>query len=180
MNNKKRMLLHCCCAPCASYVLEHLVSEYDITAFFYNPNIEPRAEYDKRKNELQKLLSAAEFASYVELLDNEYENEAFVNAVTSYRDQKEGEKRCLICFEMRLEKTAQAATSGKYDIFATTMSVSPLKNARILNEIGIRLSEEFAVEYLSADFKKKNGYLRSVDLSKQYKIYRQEYCGCES
>jgi len=179
MNDKKRMLLHCCCGPCASYVLEHLVPNYNITVFFYNPGIEPAEEFEKRKSELLRLLSEAEFAADVDFLESEYDNNTFVGTVKPLRNQPEGGPRCAICYEMRLRKTAQRAASGRYDIFTTTMSVSPQKNAKLLNEIGQKASEEFVVEYLSADFKKNNGYLRSVELSKQFGLYRQEYCGCE-
>jgi len=179
MNGKKRMLLHCCCGPCASYVIEHLAPEYNITAFYYNPNIELPEEYEKRKKELLRLLSEADFAADVDFLESEYDNTTFKYAVSSFRNQPEGGARCRICYDLRLRKTAQRAASGRYDIFTTTMTVSPQKNAKLLNELGLKAAEEFVVEYLSADFKKNNGYLRSVELSKQFGLYRQEFCGCE-
>ena len=172
------MLLHCCCGPCASYVLEHLTPDYNITAFFYNPNIESSQEYEKRKNELLRLLSEAPFAADVEFVECAADNIAFEDAVKLYRNQPEGGARCMICYEMRIRKTAQAAAAGKFDIFTSTMSVSPHKNAKAINEFGKKASNDFGVEYLSADFKKKNGYIRSVELSNQYKLYRQEFCGC--
>jgi len=180
MESKKRMLLHCCCAPCASYVIEHLAPEYDITAFYYNPNVEPEAEYEKRKSEFLRFLSEASYASDVDFLESEYDNNTFAAAVWDHRNQPEGGARCRICYDLRLRKTAQRAASGRYDIFATTMSISPQKNAKLLNELGAKASDEFVIEYLSADFKKNNGYLRSVELSNQFGLYRQEYCGCEA
>jgi len=179
MKNKRRMLLHCCCGPCASYVLEHLTPDYNITAFFYNPNIESVAEYEKRKKTFLKLLEEADFASDVVFLESEYNTDVFANAVQFYRNQPEGGSRCRICYELRIRKTAQEAASEGYDIFTTTMSVSPQKNAKLLNDLGSLASKEFHVDYLNADFKKKNGYLRSVELSNQFGLYRQEFCGCE-
>jgi len=160
-------------------VLEHLAPNYDITAFFYNPNIEPQAEYEKRKSEFFRLLSEVEFASKIDFLECDYENAAFTNAVMFYRNQPEGGARCRICYQLRLRKTALRAAAGRYDIFATTMTLSPQKNAKMLNELGMEASKEFVVEYLESDFKKNNGYLRSVELSNKLGLYRQEYCGCE-
>jgi len=179
MIDKERMLLHCCCGPCASYVLEHLTPVYDISILFYNPNAEPLAEYEKRRSNLVKLLENAPFASDVKLLECDYDNAAFVDAVLSLRNQPEGGARCRVCFDLRLRKTAQRAKEDGYDVFATTMTVSPQKSAKALNEVGSQLSDELGIPYLVSDFKKQNGYLRSVELSNQYELYRQEYCGCE-
>ena len=178
MINKPRILLHCCCAPCASYVLECLIPDYSVTLLFYNPNIEPQEEYIKRQNEAKKLLKKMSLESVVEQLECGYGNAAFADAVLSLRDEPEGGKRCRICFKLRLEETARRAAAGEYDIFATTLSVSPHKNAKQLNEIGSEASGKYNIKYLSSDFKKNNGYLRSVELSKAFGLYRQEYCGC--
>ena len=173
------LLLHCCCAPCTTYVLECLVPEYNVTLFFYNPNIEPHEEYEKRKKELVKLLEKASLSSELKLLDKEYDNAAFVDAALSLRDEPEGGERCRVCFELRLKETAARAVAGEFDVFGTTLSVSPHKDANLLNEIGTRIASEYDVKYLSSDFKKNNGYKRSVELSKKYGLYRQEYCGCK-
>ena len=172
------MLLHCCCAPCAVYVLECLMPQYNITVLFYNPNIEPQSEYDKRKNELTGLLVKASLESDVDRLECGYDNAVFSNAVLSLRSEPEGGKRCRICFELRLRETAKRAAAGKYDIFATTLTVSPHKDADVINEIGQLLSSEYTVKYLSSDFKMNDGFKRSVELSKSYNLYRQRFCGC--
>ena len=173
------MLLHVCCGPCASYVLEHLTPVYDISILFYNPNAEPQEEYERRKSNLVKLLNEAPFAAGIELLDCDYDNRAFVDAVSSLRNQPEGGARCRICFDLRLRKTVERAKEGGYDVFATTMTVSPQKSAKTLNDVGSELSDEYSIPYLVSDFKKQNGYIRSVELSNQYGLYRQDYCGCE-
>ena len=177
---KPRLLLHCCCAPCTSYVLEALLPDYQITLLFYNPNIEPREEFDKRKNELKYLLEKTSMQSDVALLECEYDNAVFGNAVLSLQREPEGGARCGICFELRLVETARRAAQGEYDVFATTLSVSPHKNAALLNEIGEKTAKEHSTVYLKSDFKKNNGYLRSIELSKKYSLYRQEYCGCKN
>jgi len=178
--SKPKILLHCCCAPCASYVLEYLLPEYTVSVLFYNPNIEPQDEYVKRKQEMSELLFKASLTSTVGLIECEYDNAAFINAALSLRNEPEGGARCRLCFELRLSETARMAKAGEYDIFATTLSVSPHKDAVLLNEIGSAIANEYGLEYLQADFKKKNGYIRSVELSKQYDLYRQDYCGCMS
>ena len=175
-----RLLLQCCCAPCASYVLEYLSPRYEITALYYNPNIEPYEEYAKRGEELQKLLSAAKYPNPVAILAPDYDNAAFKQAASQYADEPEGGKRCAECFSIRLEKTAQLASAGGYDCFATTLSVSPHKNAELLNEIGDRLGAAYGVQHLRSNFKKNDGYKRSIELSKQYSLYRQLFCGCTS
>jgi len=175
---KQSILLHCCCAPCASHVLECLIPQYDVSVLFYNPNIEPHDEYDKRKKELSQLLVKASLTSKVKLLECEYDNAAFKNAALSLRNEPEGGIRCRMCFELRLAETARRAKAGEFDAFTTTLSVSPHKNAELLNEIGSKIANDYAIEYLKADFKKKNGYKRSVELSGKYGLYRQNYCGC--
>jgi len=179
MDEKKSILLHCCCAPCASSVLEKLVPMYTVSIVFYNPNIEPHEEYDKRKNELTKLLSTMPVLHEVELIECEYDNAAFKHAALSLRQEPEGGLRCRMCFEMRLKETARIAGAGEFDIFATTLSVSPHKNAKLLNEIGSKIADETGIEYLHANFKKQNGFKRSLELSNIYGLYRQEYCGCK-
>ena len=178
MNDKPELLLHCCCAPCASYVIDRLIPEYNISLLFYNPNIEPSGEYKKRKHELLKFMKKASLSSKVMLLECEYDNAAFANAALSLRDEPEGGKRCRVCIDLRLRETAARAATGEYDIFTTTLSVSPHKNAALINEIGSHLSDEYGIGYLNADFKKHDGYKRSIELSKQYYLYRQNYCGC--
>jgi len=179
--HKKRLLLHTCCAPCASYVIELLKPEYDITLFFYNPNIEPEDEYIKRKNELNNLLqivNSSKETPQIGLLENEYDNSAFTAAVLSYQNQPEGGERCTECYKIRLYETAKRAKAEEYDIFTSTLSVSPHKNAKLLNEFGQNAANEYVIDYLEADFKKKDGYLHSIKLTKKYNLYRQTYCGC--
>ena len=188
VKNKPHMLLHCCCAPCASFVLETLLPDYRITLLFYNPNIEPAVEYKKRQGELIRLVemmntdndarNSLHYQKQPDIIDTEYDNDIFKTAVQFLRDEPEGGERCSVCFELRLKKTAREASAGKYDIFATTLSVSPHKETKVLNDIGTRLSKEFLVEYLPADFKTNDGFKRSVELSKRFNLYRQRFCGC--
>jgi len=177
--NKPRMLLHCCCAPCATYVIEYLKPDYDLSLLYYNPNIEPMDEYIRRKDELLKLMQKAALDSEVLLLDCEYDNAVYRDVVLSLQEEPEGGKRCDVCYRLRLAETAKRAKAGGYNIFATTLSVSPHKNAEKINEIGLKQAEENGIEFLQADFKKKDGYLRSIELTKKYKLYRQQYCGCK-
>lgn len=173
----KKLLLHSCCGPCSTAVIERLQDEYDITIFYYNPNIYPEKEYLYRKSEQIRYLSLIN--SNIKVIDCDYDYEKFLNAVKGFEKEKEGGSRCLKCFYLRLEETAKYAKENNYDIFTTTLSVSPYKNAKLLNEIGNELQQKYDIEYLVSDFKKKDGYLRSIQLSKQYEIYRQHYCGCE-
>ena len=172
--NKPRLLLHACCAPCSSACLERLKDAFDITVLFYNPNIGDE-EYLKRKGELIRLLNETGWADFEDCDHDECE---FFTAVKGLEDCKEGGERCNICFALRLEKTAKRAKSGNYDYFATTLTVSPLKNAEAINCIGFELAEKYGVKWLPTDFKKRGGYLRSIQLSEQYKLYRQNFCGC--
>lgn len=178
--SKEKLLLHCCCAPCATYVIDYLISSYDITLFFYNPNIDPYAEYQKRKAELEKLsvMYSLHYGVQLAILDSIYDNDNFIDTVNPFCDEPEGGKRCKACFDVRLGETARQAKANGFDIFATTLSVSPHKNAAILNDCGIRQSNEHNIKYLVADFKKKNGYKQSIELTKKYGLYRQSYCGC--
>ena len=173
-----RLLLHCCCAPCASYVLEYLSPFFLITAFYYNPNIMPREEHDRRAGEFQKLLSRADYPNRVEMVVAGHDPGAFEQAASRYGGEPEGGLRCRACFDLRLEGTAKRAASLGFDYFATTLSVSPHKDAALLNEIGDRLAVTYGVKHLRSDFKKRDGFLRSVELSKEYGLYRQSYCGC--
>ena len=173
-----RLLLHSCCAPCSSYVLEYLSQYFEVTVFYYNPNIYPESEYTKRVLEQQKLISEMRFKYPVTFIAGNYDSEKFYNMARGLENVKEGGERCFKCYELRLREAAKIAKNGEYDFFTTTLSISPLKNAQKLNEIGMLLAEEYGIEYLLSDFKKKNGYKRSVELSEEYGLYRQDYCGC--
>lgn len=172
------MLLHVCCAPCSSHVLSVLYEEYDITAFFYNPNITEKEEYEKRIEELKRFTQEAEFARNVVVCDGTYEPEKFYAIAKGLEREPERGRRCYKCYELRLEETARYAKEHGFDIFTTTLSISPHKNAAWLNEIGERMAEKYGVSYLYSDFKKKNGYAHSIELSREYHLYRQDYCGC--
>ena len=173
------LLIHSCCAPCSSYVLEYLSEYFKITVFYYNPNIYPESEYTKRIAEQQKLIRDMEFRYPVSFLAGKYDKEKFYEMAAGMEDLKEGGARCMKCCELRLSEAAGQAAAGGFDYFTTTLSISPMKNAQKLNEIGLRVGEEYSVKYLVSDFKKKNGYKRSIELSKEYGLYRQDYCGCE-
>ncbi len=173
---KKRLLLHSCCAPCSSYVLEYIAKYFDLTLFFYNPNISPRSEFDFRLSELERFSCEAGYNA--KIISPEYVPSEFFDRVKGYEDFPEGGERCRICYELRLEKTAEEAARGGYDYFCTTLSISPYKRSDWLNEIGLSLEEKYGVKYLCSDFKKKGGYKRSIELSEEYGLYRQNYCGC--
>ena len=173
------LLIHSCCAPCSSYALEYLSQYFEITVFYYNPNIYPESEYTKRILEQQKLIHDMNLKYSVSFLAGKYEKEKFYAVAEGMEHLKEGGARCVKCYELRLTEAARQAAAGGFDYFTTTLSISPMKNARKLNEIGVRVGQEYGVEYLVSDFKKKNGYKRSIELSKEYGLYRQDYCGCE-
>ena len=173
------LLLHSCCAPCSSYVLEYLSNYFRITVLYYNPNIYPESEYSKRIIEQQTLIGEMRTKYPVQFIAGSYDKEKFYAMAKGLEEVKEGGVRCFQCYELRLREAAEIAKAGGYDYFTTTLSISPLKNAAKLNEIGLKLAEEYGVAYLTSDFKKKNGYKRSVELSAQYGLYRQDYCGCE-
>lgn len=173
-----RLLLHSCCAPCSSYVLEYLSEYFEITVFYYNPNIYPESEYCKRVAEQQMLIGKLKTAHPVSFMEGAYEKERFYQMAAGLEQVAEGGERCFGCYALRLGTAAKKAREGGFDYFTTTLSISPLKNAQKLNEIGIALGKEAGVSYLVSDFKKKNGYKRSVELSKEYGLYRQDYCGC--
>ena len=173
------LLLHSCCAPCSSYVLEYLGQYFNITVFYYNPNIFPESEYTKRILEQQTLIGQMRVKYPVSFIAGSYDKDRFYEMAKGLEHVKEGGERCLKCYELRLRESAWIAKSGGFAYFTTTLSISPMKNAARLNEIGLRLQEEYGVNYLISDFKKKNGYKRSIELSKEYGLYRQDYCGCE-
>lgn len=175
---KPRLLLHSCCAPCSSYVLEYLSRYFVITVDYYNPNIFPPSEYEARAGEQKRLISQMGLPGPVTFLEGRYDPQEFFEMARGHEKDPEGGERCRLCYELRLRQAAKAARDGGYDYFTTTLSISPLKNAVWLNEIGTRLAEEYGVPYLLSDFKKKNGYKRSTELSAVYGLYRQDYCGC--
>lgn len=176
------LFLHSCCAPCSSYVLEYLRRYFQITVFYYNPNITEDEEYRKRVAEQKRLIAAyneEEEAGYpIKVIEGDYEPERFFETARGLEQCPEGGERCFACYELRLNETAKRAKSGNYDYFTTTLSISPLKNAAKLNEIGERLGQEYNISWLPSDFKKRDGYKRSIELSRVYDLYRQDYCGC--
>lgn len=178
LDHAPTLFLHACCAPCSSYVLEYLAEHFNITVFFYNPNITEKDEYEKRKNELKRLISEKPFRYPVKMIDGDYSPDLFFAMAKGKEHIPEGGERCFLCYEMRLRETARLAKELKFEYFCTTLSVSPHKNAAKLNELGEILSKEYDVPYLCSDFKKRNGYKRSIELSAEYGLYRQNYCGC--
>lgn len=170
-----KLLLHSCCAPCSSACLLRLKEKFKITVFYYNPNIDDSAEYEKRKAEQIRFLQDTGWA---DILDVDYENEEFERIAKGLEEEPERGKRCYLCYGLRLEKTAKAAKGNGFPLFATTLSVSPYKNAAWLNELGEKYGEKYGVEFLPSDFKKQGGYLASQNLSREYGLYRQDYCGC--
>ena len=182
MKQKQRILLHSCCAPCSSAIIERLSEDFDIAIFYYNPNIYPEEEYIKRKNEEVKYikhLNETDKEIAISMIDSDYESEKFYEATKGFEKEREGGARCAICFRLRLEETAKKAKELGFDIFGTTLTVSPHKNAELINSIGVSIEKEIGVKFLVSNFKKQNGYKRSVELSKENNIYRQNYCGCE-
>ncbi|MBE5936584.1 MAG: epoxyqueuosine reductase QueH [Lachnospiraceae bacterium] len=173
-----KLLLHACCAPCSSYCLEYLSEFFNITVLFYNPNITETEEYIMRKEELKKFITVFPFNNKVNYIEGDYEPDVFFEMSAGLEDCPEGGNRCFKCYEQRLRKTAIIAKNENYDYFCTTLSISPLKNAARINEIGYMLQNELDVLWLPSDFKKKNGYKRSIELSAEYNLYRQNYCGC--
>lgn len=172
------VMLHSCCGPCSSYVLEYLTQYFDILLYFYNPNIHPDAEYQKRLEAQKKVLSSMGFGDKVKLIEGEYNTDEFFGAVKGFENEPEGGLRCEKCIDLRIRKTAELAKEYKTDFFATTLTVSPHKNAVYINKTGAETESEYRVRYLISDFKKKNGYKRSTELCREHNIYRQNYCGC--
>ncbi len=173
-----RLLLHSCCAPCSSYVLEYLSPHFEIIDLFYNPNIQPEEEYRRRSEELERLIFEMHLPHQVTFLEGRYDAKEFFCAVKGLETVPEGGERCFACYELRLREAAKAAAEHSCDYFATTLTISPLKRADKLNEIGERLAEEYGIKHLPSDFKKRDGYKRSIALSAEYGLYRQDYCGC--
>ncbi len=171
---KKKLLLHSCCGPCSTVVIERLKDDYDVCLFYYNPNIEPEEEYQKRKQEEQKVCK--HFG--VPFIEGEYDNAGWLEFVKGLEKEKEGGARCAKCFEYRLKKTADYAKENGFDLFATTLSVSPHKNTLLINKIGEDIKNSKKIDFLTENFKKKDGYLRSIQISKELGLYRQNYCGC--
>jgi len=173
-----RLLLHSCCAPCSSYCIEYLSQYFEITVFYFNPNISMQEEYHKRVEEQKRFIKEFPAVHKVDFIEGDYEPKRFFDAVKGYEKCPEGGERCFICYRLRLEETAKLAKALDYDYFTTTLTISPLKNSAKLNETGWELGEKYDVPYLLSDFKKREGYKRSIELSKEYKLYRQNYCGC--
>ncbi|MDE7158853.1 MAG: epoxyqueuosine reductase QueH [Clostridiales bacterium] len=171
----RKLLLHSCCAPCSSYCLEQVSGAMHTTVFYYNPTLDSEEEYEKRKNEQKRLLAETGQADF---LDCDYSPEDFADISRGLEGEREGGRRCKECFTLRLERTAKTAKAHGYDYFGTTLTVSPLKNAELINTIGFEMQEKYGVKYLPSDFKKRGGYLRSVELSREHGLYRQDYCGC--
>jgi len=174
----KSVLLHSCCAPCSSACIERLTPYFNITIIYYNPNIYPYSEYLKRKNEEIRFLKEYKSINSLNIIDCDYDNEVWNNLSIGLEKEPERGKRCLKCYHLRMEYTAKKAKELGYDYFATTLTLSPLKDSTIINNIGYALGKKYNITYLYSDFKKKNGYLRSIELSKEYNLYRQNYCGC--
>lgn len=173
---RPKLLLHSCCAPCSSACLEYLVKYFDITAFYYNPNISLKEEYDKRVSEMKRLVDI--YDGDVSLAEGRYDIRDFLDAVKGLENEPEGGLRCVKCFRLRLYETARFAAENGFEYFTTTLTISPLKNAALLNALGYEAAEKFGSEFLPSDFKKRGGYQRSIELSKEYGLYRQDYCGC--
>ncbi len=179
LNKRGKILLHSCCGPCSSYVISYLSKYFDITVLYYNPNIYPKEEYLKRKEEQIRLINEIDTDGYVDIMDCDYDNDKYEEKIRGLENEPERGRRCWVCYKMRMEKTALLASSNNYDYFCTTLSVSPYKNADWINEIGKELEDIYDVKWLYSDFKKKDGYKKSILLSSKYNLYRQDYCGCE-
>lgn len=173
----KKLLLHACCAPCSTACIERLIEDFDITVYFYNPNMDSKEEYEKRAEEIKRFLSVA-YKDKVGLITEDYLPSEYLNAVNGLENQPEGGARCEKCFYLRLKKTAEYAQKNSFDFITATLTVSPYKNAPLINQVGESVCENSAVKWLYSDFKKANGYLRSIELSKLFGLYRQNYCGC--
>lgn len=172
------LLLHSCCAPCSSYVLNYLTKYFKITVLYYNPNISPIEEYEKRKQEQIRLINEMDSINPIDIMDCDYDNDKFEELIKGLEEEKEGGPRCFKCYRLRLEKTAMLAKQNNFDYFGTTLTVSPYKNSQKLNEIGSELEQIYKIPYLYSDFKKKEGYKKSIEFSRTYNLYRQDYCGC--
>lgn len=181
LNNLKytpTLLMHSCCAPCSSYCLEYLSNYFDITVFYYNPNIYPSNEYDERISEQKKIIDNINAKNSIKLIEGSYDTELFYRTIKGLENEDEGGMRCHKCYQLRLEEAAKLASSFNFDYFTTTLTISPQKDSHILNYYGNEAGNKYDVKYLNTDFKKKNGYKRSVEITKELGIYRQDYCGC--
>ena len=178
LTHRPRLLLHSCCGPCSTYVLEYLTQHFDVTVLFYNPNIQPEAEYEKRLYWQKQVLARMGLAEKVPLIADEWRNADFRALTGGMENEPEGGSRCGICIGLRLEETARRASALGFELFCTTLSVSPHKNAQLINTLGEKLSAQYGVKWLPSDFKKRSGYLRSTQLCAEMGIYRQNYCGC--
>lgn len=179
IKKKKNILLHSCCAPCSSSVIMTLINYFNITILYYNPNISPIEEYEKRKKEQIELIKKLKKIATINIIDCDYDNDIYEEKIHGYEECPERGERCTICFNLRLEKTAKIAKKNKFDYFCTTLTLSPYKNAKLINEIGEKLGKKYNIKWLYSDFKKNDGYKKSIELSKKYKLYRQDYCGCK-
>ena len=178
LDKPHKILLHSCCAPCSSYVITFLSNYLDITILYYNPNIAPKEEYEKRKQEQIRLIKTLKTKNKLDYLDCDYDNNIYNELVKGFETYPEGGNRCYICFNLRLNKTAKLAKQHNYDYFGSTLTVSPHKNSKIINEIGEKISQKYQIKWLYSDFKKNEGFKQSIELSKKYELYRQDYCGC--
>lgn len=177
-NTVPTLLIHSCCAPCSSYVIEYLSDYFNITIYYYNPNISPYEEFEKRANEQIKLIENMQTKYAVKYIIEKYNNQDFEDEIKGLEQELEGGSRCFRCYLLRMEKACVYAKKNNFDFFTTTLTVSPYKNSQKLNEIGKLLEQKYNINYLYSDFKKNNGYQRSIELSKKYNLYRQNYCGC--
>lgn len=177
--NNEKLLLHSCCAPCSSYCLTETAEKLKVTIFYYNPNIDSEEEYDLRMNEQRRFVSRYKYSDNTDFVEIGYNDFDFEQAVKGLENLPEGGARCFVCYRLRMEKAAEYAKNNGYDYFATTLTVSPLKNSEKINAIGFELEKKYGIRYLPTDFKKRNGYAKSVELSKEYGLYRQNYCGCK-
>ena len=178
LDSKKKLLLHSCCGPCSSYVISYLTNYFDITILYYNPNIYPYDEYLKRKQEQIKLINEIDCSNNLDIMDCDYDNDLYEKCIIGLENEPERGNRCMVCYNLRMEKTAKMAKECNYDYFCTTLSVSPYKNSEWINKIGEKLQNKYYVNWLYSDFKIKDGYKQSILLSKKYNLYRQNYCGC--
>ena len=178
LDGKKKLLLLSCCGPCSSYVISYLTNYFDITILYYNPNIYPYDEYLKRKQEQIKLINEIDCSNNLDIMDCDYDNDLYEKCIIGLENEPERGNRCMVCYNLRMEKTAKMAKECNYDYFCTTLSVSPYKNSEWINKIGEKLQNKYNINWLYSDFKKKDGYKQSILLSKKYNLYRQDYCGC--
>lgn len=178
LETKPRMLLHACCAICASHVIDLLKDEFNIIVFYYNPNIHPKEEYEHRLSEVKRLIKEMGLSDRIEVIDGEYDTESYFEVCKQYKDEREGGARCQECFRLRLSKAAKYAKENNFDMFATTLTISPHKNSTVINSVGEEVGNEYGIHFAKSDFKKREGFKKSNELAAKYNIYRQNYCGC--